>query len=688
LALGVGTLDPGRAVGVALVLAFAGLYLLTLDTGLRSGELEGGDLITHQYAQVQARPSNAPGYPLYTMGGWLWFRLGRLILGQAHNPIPILSSFSTLWALLALWLLYRLILEVTAHDRGGNWPVAALVTAFYGVTYFFWYYAVTTEQYTSAVAWTLAVLLLAFRWERTRRDGYLLASAFLAGVGLAHMVTVLFIIPPLLWLVLRREPGLWRRPRLIAAALGLAALPLLSYVYVYLRGAQHPEWRGVGQWASAGQWFWSFISTRQGRAELTWALRPFLTAEFPSLIWGELTWPGLVAGLAGLAVLGRRRAIALYATLAIYLAFCWIDRLGNWYQVIMPAYALLALGLGAAAAWAWQAAGEARGAPRHTQLSGPSAFLKTKFGLAQDRSAIRNPQPVLGSLPSTSRGPDEVSAIRFLILLSFTVLLLYRGSASYPRADSRDRPEDTGLLPGWAILADAPPAGTAVLGTLPEALALNYLTEIWGERPDLRSVTSTQARGLLAAGEPLAVTEAALPLVPVEVSPDAHYSALGRTLIAVRAAPGMELPAVLPGGVQGGLLPWRHDFGAGLRLVGGVAQTRTVPESPAGLEEIVVTLVWQAAVTPDQDWSVSVRLTQAGQEIAQLDRQHPVDGVYPMTRWSPGEVVADAYPFVQRPGAQPDGVRVILYRQTADGGYVNLDLAEFPLQLESFSGSD
>ena len=56
---------------------FAALYLFTLDDGLRPGELEGGDLITHQYAQVQGRPSNAPGYPLYTMGGWLWFHARR-----------------------------------------------------------------------------------------------------------------------------------------------------------------------------------------------------------------------------------------------------------------------------------------------------------------------------------------------------------------------------------------------------------------------------------------------------------------------------------------------------------------------------------------------------------------------------------------------------------------------------------
>ena len=123
---------------------------------------------------------------------------------------------------------------------------------------------------------------------------------------------------------------------------------------------QHPEWRGVGDWASTGQWFLSFLSTRQGRGELTWSLKPFFTKEFPALIWRELTWPGLIAGILGIAAIGRRRAIMLYATLAIYLAFCWIDRLGNWFQVIMPAYALLAVGLGVGAGWLWQKTGRAR----------------------------------------------------------------------------------------------------------------------------------------------------------------------------------------------------------------------------------------------------------------------------------------------------------------------------------------
>lgn len=615
--------------GIALLLAFALLYLLTLDNGLRPEELEGGDLITHQYAQMQARPSNAPGYPLYTMGGWLWFRLGRLVLGPSHNPIPILSSYSTLWALVALGLLYLLILEVTAAPRpdgtrhdAGSWPIALLATAFYGVTYFFWYYAVTTEQYTSSVAWTLAAVLLAFRWERTRRVRGLLGLALLTGVGLAHQITILAVVPPILWFVLSQDRTLLRRPRLIAAALGLVLLPLLSYAYVYARGAAHPEWRGAGQWANAWDWFLSFVSTQQGRSELTWAWSPFFTDEFPILMAREMTLPALLAGLVGWATLGRRRATLLYSTLAIYLVFCWIDRLGNWYQVIMPIYALLALGLAAGAHWLWRARSDGR-------------------------------------------------ALRGGIILVLLALIAYRGALSYPRADSRNRPADTGLTPGWAIVTNAPAQPLAIVGTAPESLALNYLTQIWGERPDLRSATIEQARAALLAGQTIAVTQAALPLAQAQIAPDGHYTALSSTLIGVGLAPWSRLPPAWADAAAGPGLP--HDFGAQVRLV----KAWGTRERATGAW--VARLAWQALARPDQDWSVSVRPTRGSAELAQLDSQHPVLGAYPTRRWTPGEVIADAYTFTLPPEVVPDGITVILYRRGADGSFSNLDVARVAL---------
>ncbi len=617
-------LRPARIAGLVLVLTFTALYLHTLDDGLRLGELQGGDLITHQYAQVQGRFSNAPGYPLYTMGGWLWFHGLRGLLGADFNPIRILSSYSTLWAIVALALLYCLCILATRDEEhpAGHWPLAFLSSAFFGLTYFFWYYAVTTEQYTSSVAWTLAVVLLAFRWDEARgraggqRD--LLGLSLLMGIGLAHQITVLAILPPLLWFVLATEPGLLRRPRLVGLAVVLALLPLLSYSFVYIRGAQHPEWRGAEQWATTAQWFFSFISTSQGRGELAWSLHPFFTAEYPALMWREMTWPGLLVGFAGIAALGRRRAGLLYATIAIYLVFCWIDRLGNWYQVIMPVYALLALGVAAAAAW-----------------------VLRRFG---DRASRR--WPVLAA-----------------VLLALVGLVAYRGLASYPRAYQNGRGDDLGLAPGLAILADAPPTGAQILATQDEALSLEYLTQIWGQRSDLRVIDAVTARDRLADSF-IAVTRDALPIVPTNVAPSVHYTAIGPTLARITDAPSFDPPA--------GLRPLTHDFGDQLRFLGARL-------SRNALGQQVVLLAWQALRIPEHDFAVSVRLGRGGQEIAQQDRPGPVNGAYPTTRWTPGEIVADAYAFALPASQRPDQLTVILYRQGEGGAFLNLDVARFPL---------
>ncbi len=103
-------------------------------------------------------------------------------------------------------------------------------------------------------------------------------------------------------------------------------------------------------------------------------------------------------------------------------------------------------------------------------------------------------------------------------------------------------------------------------------------------------------------------------------------------------------------------------------------------------DELVVRLAWQTQGKPREDWAVSVRLTQQGREIAQVDAAHPVFGAHPTSRWLPGEVVLDAYPFKLPDGAAPDGVKVILYRQTSEGGFANLDVATFPLPSEVEAG--
>ena len=227
-----------------------------------------------------------------------------------------------------------------------------------------------------------------------------------------------------------------------------------------------------------------------------------------------------------------------------------------------------------------------------------------------------------------------------LLIVALLALVAVRFDRSWPQANQRNRQDDTALAAGHAILADQPETNAVVLATFLQAQSLSYLTEIWGNRPDVGPVSSDEARGLLASGErPLYVTVDAAPIVWQEVSPEARLSSAGAALIAVAAKPATELPA----GIQ------RLDLtaGDGLTLAGyeQISEPGAVDGKPWQ-----VRLIWRADDAIAHDWSISVRPLLGGQPVSQpeggimqVDRVNPAHGAYPMTRWQPGEVVADDY---------------------------------------------
>ncbi|MBC7223460.1 MAG: hypothetical protein H5T59_04165, partial [Anaerolineae bacterium] len=473
-----------------------------------------------------------------------------------------------------------------------------------------------------------------------RRDTWLVWLAFACGLALAHMVTVLLVVPALAWFVLREEPGVWRRSRLLGAMVAVGLLPLVSYAYVYVRGAAHPEWWGQGAWPDAWHWFWDFVSTRQGREELTWTLGPF-TEEFPWLIVREMAWPGLVAGLVGIGAMDRRWRGLLVGTLASYFAFCYVDRYGNWYQVWMPMYAVLVLGMVVLA-------------------SRLEAWSRARW-------------------PGDWRGVLVQGAVAVgLVALAANRLVTW-----WPLADQRGRPEDEGLWPGLAIVAENPAPGAAVLGREEEFLSLQYVTQIWGRRPDVQAVSADEARAILASGaRPLYATAAALPIVFGEVAPEARLDGAGLVLVRVHrgGAVAEDEPHAAAHFLQqrlgGGLELWAYALEPGCRLA-EAARRWFLGESEVRDGVVHLTIWWRAEGVPDADYSVSVRamrgeaLVQAGGGLVQQDRAAPVWGGYPTGRWEPGEVVRDDY-LLDWAGAWPyDGLAVVVYRREGEG-FANL----------------
>jgi len=653
--------------GALLLLLALLLYIATLDNGLQPYELIGGDLITHQYAQVQARPGNAPGYPLYTMGGWLWFHSIRAAVQTAGvaapNPMPILSSYSLPWALLALLLLYAIVCHITRSARHpvGNWLLAWLLSAFHAVTYFFWYYATTTEQYTSAIAQTLAIVYVYLLWREkeigrletrdrrvssspslplspspTTRSPYLLVLlAFLSGLSLAHMLTVAFIVPPLVIAILWERPQVLRDWRLLLAVVAAALLPLISYAYIYWRGATNPQWWGAGEWASANDWFWSFISTAQGREELLWGLQPscaFFDGGFPALIWGELSIPLLVIGLLGIALLERKVAFVLYGTLAIYLIFNWLYRCGNWYQVILPAYPLIMLGVAA-------------------------VFDRWESGLvARSRWLAYAPLALL------------------------VIATIWRFDASWPAANSRNRPQDTALDRAAVLLAQPLPANAGLFAPVEEALALDYLINIWGLRPDLRVISSLDAGRMLRSDETVLTTIDAASILLEELPADLKppLTALGADWLALGEIPSNSNTVRFVDAVS-----VAREIAEGVVLAGYASKPAPTGAPVTKAEPAVdITLFWQLAGEWPAGLGVSLRPTENGAFIPdplgggviQRDVAAPVQGLVKST---PGAVIADTIRVPMPNNA--DGVILLIYQMTATGFENLLDL---PLHLE------
>jgi hypothetical protein len=415
-----------------------------------------------------------------------------------------------------------------------------------------------------------------------------------------------------------------------------AGLPLLSYLYVYLRGAARPEWWGAGDWDNAHEWFWDFVSTAQGRAELGWGFEPgraLVGNQFPELIWQELSIPLLAIGLIGIAWLGRKPAILLYSTLAIYLIFCWAYRYGNWFQVILPAYPLVLMGGAALCSWLFDVA-------------------STRFSDRGRRS------------------------LQYLGWLGLVGLVVWRVATSLPEANSRHRLEDTAFVRAAGLLTQPLPPNASLFAELHDLLALQYLIHIWRIRPDLQTVNSPHAAEILAAGQPVFATWQAATILrselPEQLATTMQSAGPDWIRLDASSAPSAVAPEVV---VERTVTPQLSLYGYDIQPA-PPRQPGNDKEAPA----IDVTLYWRILDNKwPQDLALSIRPTLDGAfvpdpqnplaGIIQQDAIAPAHGLLALTGLPPGTPVADAYRF-PLPAPWPagaNGLLIVLYRKTADG---------------------
>jgi hypothetical protein len=219
---------------------------------------------------------------------------------------------------------------------------------------------------------------------------------------------------------------------------------------------------------------------------------------------------------------------------------------------------------------------------------------------------------------------------------------------------------------GRAIAGVEP--GAIVLCDWEQATPLWYYQQVEGLRPDVEIVYPVERlEEAAASGRPLYIARAQAGLA------DRWHPSCSGSLIHLQRASAFDVPSAMAA----------PDITAlGARLGPFDLLGYAVGETPdAGRpyfypgEVVPLTLHWRAIETPEHNFSVSVRFFDpGGEQVYQVDAQHPVLGTYPTSRWSAGEVVSDYYELQIPPRTVPGAYRwgAILYRALPEGGWESL----------------
>jgi hypothetical protein len=630
-------IERNRWAWIAVLIGVLAVYVRTLSPGALGGD--PGELQFVPYILGLPHPT---GTPLYILLGKLW---SALPLGPSVAwRMNLLSAVS---ATMAAFVLYCTLYERTegldpiprvASSLGG-----ALSLAF-GLT--FWEQALLADKYAFNALMVALVTYLALRWGRTRSPKALNALALTYGLSLAHHRTMVLFGPPLVGYVLWHEWAnrgasrpLWRDPgRSVRLAL-LFVGPLASYLYLpwaEARGLPPGTWhpRTVREWYD-----YLFDTGRTGLVYVDSNDLGQMLLFYGRTLWRDWGWLGVLLGIGGLMAQFRRRWADAAFLLLNYLLQAFLaanHHVPRHWVYFIPSFLIYALWVGEGLAGIWTLVGRAR-------FPGRSWGLAFRVAMAGGTLAW----PLL-AVPGRYRPLREAH-------LGAGTLDVWRQTLKQGHMADRVGRAIAGVAPSAIIVSD-----------WEQATPLWYYQQVEGLRPDVQIVYPVERLDEAASsGLPLYVARAQAGLA------DRWRLSCSDSLIALRKEPSFGLPTGIdPLDLR---LGQASDRGPTFQLAGyayGEASYQPATVVP-------LTLYWRAVKAPSHDYSISLRLfNSVGEQVYQVDSQHPVLGTYPTSRWQAGEVVADYYE-IQLARDLPLAVYrwgVSLYRALPEGGWESLKM--------------
>ncbi len=571
----------GGAVGL-------GLYLRTLLPSV--GE---ADTMEFQVVAANLGVAHPTGYPLYILLAKLFTLL------PFQNVAWRVNLASATFAVAAVLVLFDVVRELT--DR----PLVSMLAALgFGFSTTFWSQAVVAEVYTLHNLFIVIVFWLLLRpdGESETRAGAARrwqVTFLLVGLSLTNHLTTMLLVPAVALALLWDRPHMRGREWLTGGALFLLGLSI--YAFIPLR------WPALndGRWMTLSE-FLTYVTGGQfhGALRLDGWQDPTRWRIVARLLHQPAGWVGICLAGLGVASLAVRRRRALALTGVTCLAFVFY---GLSYYVadvavfLLPAHVILAVWIGAGA-----------------------AFL---VGLPTVASAI----------PSRVWRPGVVAL--------FALLPLSRIWINLPAVDrSRDR---QGYAWGKYALSQPLAADGAVLADTNKFAPLYYLQQVEGVRPDLDIV--------LLGTEELYRADLERRLGQGQDVYLARYLPRLGELYLRSVGPLAEVRAQAPRDdpVSGGDQPLAR-FGDTVELLGA-----EVSGDPLGREILHTMFEWQASAPVTQDLVIRLRLVDAdGRVMWTSEGTRPVNGLYPTNAWRADVPVSDYHQAPISPWLPPGRYRL------------------------------
>jgi len=331
-------LGPKTALALILVIIIVTvIYLRTMLPGMGYS----GDTAKFQFIGKVLGVPHPPGYPLYVL-------LNRLFVTLPIGSIAFRANLMSLFfGLLTVVFLYFIILRL-----GVDSYLAAGTSLTFAFSYTFWTQSLIAEVYTLNSFFLAVIIFLLLKWQQTGRRVYFQWSVLLFGLSLAHHLTMVFLAPALLFLLIKLVPRELFNPKTWRLALISLTLAIIPYSFLVVRTYQRAPYlespvRNLVD-------FYNVITAKYFQVDLfAFGWRELITKRIPwffDQIEDEWTWPLLLIMIIGWGWMNRSHRIFSFFLIIFMVAqsiFITNYHIHDIFVFFIPVYFCLAIFLGA-----------------------------------------------------------------------------------------------------------------------------------------------------------------------------------------------------------------------------------------------------------------------------------------------------------------------------------------------------